>query len=348
MCRYRTGWTRGRMLVLVALLGVASPGWADFVEGLQAYMRGDDATAVQEFRVLAVQGNANAQFYLGVMYNDGRGVPQDYEQALHWYRRAAERGVAEAQLNLGVMYNAGRGVPQDYGQALHWFRRAAERGLASAQFNLGMMHEEGQGVPQDYALSLYWYRQAAAQGHAGAQNNLGVMHEHGQGVPQDYVNAYFLYNLAAARSPAGRERERAVRNRDRMAARLTPAQLAEAQARARAWHPALSPSYSSHPLDTGGVLPAKQQEADSQEGASAGRSLWDQLGLDEAAVGAASRQNMIRQVQQRLKKQGFNPGGIDGTLGPQTQQALRWFQNSKGLIATGVLDTKTLDALGVR
>jgi len=59
-------------------------------------------------------------------------------------------------------------------------------------------------------------------------------------------------------------------------------------------------------------------------------------------------ERFVRQVQERLQAAGFNPGVIDGTMGPQTQQALRWFQNAKGLLSTGNLDGPTLDALGIR
>jgi hypothetical protein len=67
-----------------------------------------------------------------------------------------------------------------------------------------------------------------------------------------------------------------------------------------------------------------------------------------APSSTSPRRDLIRQVQERLQAVGFNPGTIDGAMGPQTQQALRWFQNAKGLVATGDLDGPTLDALGVR
>ena len=66
------------------------------------------------------------------------------------------------------------------------------------------------------------------------------------------------------------------------------------------------------------------------------------------SLATSPRQTLIRQVQERLQAEGFNPGTIDGAMGPQTRDALRWFQNTKGLLATGELDEKTLDALGVR
>ncbi len=61
------------------------------------------------------------------MYDNGRGVPQDYAETLKWYRKAAEQGHASAQYNLGFMYDNGRGVPQDYVQAHVWFNLAASR-----------------------------------------------------------------------------------------------------------------------------------------------------------------------------------------------------------------------------
>ena len=87
---------------------------AGFDKGVAAYERGDYATALKEFRVLAEQGDATAQFILGVMYHDGRGVTQDYKEAVKWHRKAADQGNALAQFNLGVMY----------GKAAHPFTRA--------------------------------------------------------------------------------------------------------------------------------------------------------------------------------------------------------------------------------
>jgi len=75
---------------------------------------------------------------------------------------AAEQGQASAQYNLGVMYDNGQGVPQDYKEAVRWFRVAAEQGHASAQNNLGFMYSEGQGVPQDFIQAHLWYNLAAS------------------------------------------------------------------------------------------------------------------------------------------------------------------------------------------
>ncbi|MSP50530.1 MAG: sel1 repeat family protein, partial [Alphaproteobacteria bacterium] len=88
------------------------------------------------------------------------------------------------------------------------------------------------GVPQDYAEAVMWYRKAADQGEADAQTNLGINYANGQGVPQDYVQAHKWFNLAAAKGNIN-----AVKNRDIVAAKMTPAQIAEAQKLAREWKP---------------------------------------------------------------------------------------------------------------
>ena len=100
------------------------------------------------------------------------------KEAVKWSRKAAEQGDAEAQFNLGIMYHNGQGVPQDHAEAARWYRKAAEQGDADAQFNLGLMYHNGQGVPQDHAEAARWSRKAAEQGHAGAQFNLGVQVRH--------------------------------------------------------------------------------------------------------------------------------------------------------------------------
>ncbi len=95
--------------------------------GVAAYKLGAYATALREWHPLAKQGNAKAQYNLGLMYRKGQGVPQDDAEALQWWRKAAEQGITEAQYNLGLMYSNGRGVRQDYVQAYAWYDLAASR-----------------------------------------------------------------------------------------------------------------------------------------------------------------------------------------------------------------------------
>ena len=106
-----------RIVWAVLLLAASSSVAADFAAGWEAYIRGDYATALREWRPLAEQGDAEAQFNLGLMYANGEGVPEDDVQAAFWFRKAAEQGDAAAQNNLGVRYDNGEGVPEDYVQA---------------------------------------------------------------------------------------------------------------------------------------------------------------------------------------------------------------------------------------
>ncbi len=94
------------------------------------------------------------------------------------------------------MYYNGRGVMQDYYQALKWFRKAAEQGEARAQKYLGVMHKFGQSIPQNYEESVMWYRKSSEQGNIHAQLLLGDMYRLGYGVRQNYVKAHKWYNLA--------------------------------------------------------------------------------------------------------------------------------------------------------
>ncbi len=154
----------------------------------------------------------------------------DYAMAVREWRPLAEQGDAAAQSYLGNLYRTGQGVPQDYAEAERWYRRAVEQGNASAQFNLGVKYYNS--LPQDYAEAAKWFRKSANQGNADAQYNLGVIYDKGYGAPQDYVQAHMWYNLAEAQG-----RTAAAWNRGRVAKLMTPAQIAEAQRRARGWTP---------------------------------------------------------------------------------------------------------------
>jgi len=116
-------------MVLAFLMTLYSPVAAqDFQKGLAAAQAGDFATALQEWKPLAEAGNADAQYNLGVMYENGQGVPQDYKEAVKWYRLAAEQGHAKAQTNLGLMYEYGNGVLQDNTMAHMWYNIASANG----------------------------------------------------------------------------------------------------------------------------------------------------------------------------------------------------------------------------
>ena len=94
----------------------------------------------------------------------------NYKKAFEWYEKAAKQGLAGAQYNLGVMYHQGRGVDVNYKKAIEWYEKAAEQGYANAQYSLGAMYEIGDGVGQsDDSMAMRWYAEAAAQGDVDAQ-----------------------------------------------------------------------------------------------------------------------------------------------------------------------------------
>ena len=215
-----------RIIMAAVLAAFASAATAaDLDAGAAAYHRGDHAAALREFRPLAEQGDAQAQFWLGLMHAFGDGVPLDVAVSAAWYRKAAEQGHPDAQNNLGVMYDEGVGVSEDDREAAAWYRRAAEQGLAYAQSNLGYMYDDGVGVSEDDREAAAWYRRAAEQGLVYAQFRLGVMYDEGEGaLPEDDVLAYVWLNLAAAQGDY-----RAMEIRDRLRSRMTEDDVAEAE-----------------------------------------------------------------------------------------------------------------------
>ncbi len=124
------------LLALYAHQTLIPVAYAGFAEAVSAYERGDYVTAYKEMKPLAEQGNPAAQLNLGTMYSLGKGVPQDYAEAVTWYRKAAEQGNADAQYNLGLICIKGQGVLQDYVLGYMWFSLAASHGDVDAQKNI--------------------------------------------------------------------------------------------------------------------------------------------------------------------------------------------------------------------
>ncbi|MGI9296864.1 MAG: trypsin-like peptidase domain-containing protein [Gammaproteobacteria bacterium] len=162
----------------------------------------DDREAARWFRLAAEQGNAKAQFNLGNSYYNGEGVVTSKREAVRWYRLAAEQGNAKAQNNLGFAYNNGEGIPTDKREAVRWYRLAAEQGNVAAQNNLGFAYDNGEVVATDKREAVHWYRRAAEQGLAIAQVNLGIKYSVGEGVVVDNREAVRWFRLAAEQGNA--------------------------------------------------------------------------------------------------------------------------------------------------
>jgi TPR repeat protein len=161
----------------------------------------DSSETPQCIQKAAEQGDAEAQYNLGVCYANGQGVAKDEAEAVKWYRKAAEQNLALAQLGLAVCYGSGKGVAKDEGEAVKWYRKAAEQnGLAAvaAQIELFSMYDTGRGVPQDDVAAVEWIRKAAEQGCAVTQTLLGIFYANGHVVPQDLVQAHVWLSLGGA------------------------------------------------------------------------------------------------------------------------------------------------------
>jgi uncharacterized protein len=170
---------RGNLIIAAAMammLAVARPVEAqDFAKGESAYDSGDYATALQQWKPLAYNGNADAQTRVGFLFYKGLGVPKDHVAAANWYTLAAQQGYAPGQAKLGFMYDFGRGVKKSDRLAVQWYRRAADQGNAFAQLSLGKMYAVGRGVRRDDSLAYLWSYVAAEQGsEIGAKNRDSV------------------------------------------------------------------------------------------------------------------------------------------------------------------------------
>jgi hypothetical protein len=255
---------------LVLLITLAVPARAGVVEALKAIFSGDYVLAAEELRADAERGNAQAQVLLGRVQRDTRNPSRDFSEAFKWFQRAAEAGSAEGRYWMGVMAQRGEGTTKDIDQAVAWWRQAAEAGYARAMGVLASVYASGSDVEKDMAEAVRWARAGAAkhdmvsqsilgraymrgegglegdlgqflrwtqlaarQGERNAQFALGRLYLEGVGVPQDYVRAHLWLNLAASRGLS-----QSAKQRDEVAEKMTPQQLAEAQKLATAWRPA--------------------------------------------------------------------------------------------------------------
>lgn len=144
-----------------------------FSLGIKAYGAGDFDKAVEYFIPAAEGNDANAQYYLGWMYESGRGVPQDEEKAADWYQKAADQGNSGAQVSLGHMYYDGRGVlEKDLKEAARLFRLSAEQNNVNAMEWMGVCYERGHGVEKNLEEAIRWYRLALDKDSEYAKNAL--------------------------------------------------------------------------------------------------------------------------------------------------------------------------------
>lgn len=166
------------MLVIVWFAFAAHVVAGPLEDAVRTYDSGNYALAIDGFKGLATQGNAKAQFRLGMMYYHGQGVPEDEKLAVAWLIQAAKQGHIEAMFELGNAYlvgsQASRLVEEPDREAAIWFHEAARAGHAQAQYYLGLLFLAGNGVQQSRPNAELWFAKAAAQGHAEAKRAIQV------------------------------------------------------------------------------------------------------------------------------------------------------------------------------
>lgn len=191
----------------LALAGCALPQQSagPSIEQVRAELRaGNYAAAAPDLRVLADSGNARAQLLLGMMYDGGHGVAQDFGEARRLYELAAAQDHAPVFGLLGRMYEMGRGGSQDISKAVDLYERGIAAGDDWSAFARAFQYETGEGAEHNMAEAVRLYRMAAEQGHTRAITRLGILHMRGNGVEQDLAEARRLLEMAAPYSELAR------------------------------------------------------------------------------------------------------------------------------------------------
>ena len=204
----------------------------------KAFEREDFVEAFRLWSRVAATGSREAQFRLGQLYVEGKGVIANAPDAMAWYRRAAEQGHAEAQYQLSLLYQFGRAdfgpmtigewyrvasvedknaadsildilsphgltVERDEAEALRWTLAAAEQGLPAAQANAAIFYSRGGPCEVDYDEARNWFELAARAGNGEGEFGLGVLYANGYGVAADHAAAAEHFRKAAANNHDG-------------------------------------------------------------------------------------------------------------------------------------------------
>jgi uncharacterized protein len=204
----------GLFLTVGLMLFACAPSWA-----------ADSNDNISALERAAADGNAAAQTALGLRFQEGEGVSQDFEVARKWLAMAAATGVAEAQFGLGTLYFGGLGGERDIKQAVRWITAAADQGYGKAEGVLGILYARGEGVPQDAAAAVKWQHSGAEKGDGLSQLGLARSYQHGVGVARDLKQAYIWYALVAGNPDPTIDaelRESLVEEHDTIGAALSP------------------------------------------------------------------------------------------------------------------------------
>lgn len=156
----------------------------EFRLGMDFYQKQQFGKALDSFKKAADRGDVEAFLQLGLMYDFGRGICQNYTEAMRWYLKAAEKGEPRAMYLVGHMHEYGEGVPVDTNEAFDWYQKSARRGHASAQFEVGKVLTRSETDTQRFQEGIKWLQLAVGQCHTKAAELL-------QGVSRQPVDTSF-------------------------------------------------------------------------------------------------------------------------------------------------------------
>ena len=289
-----------------------SPADTILTSALEALPAG---AAPEALKAAAAAGNALALYEIGARFTDGRGVPVDLNAAAGWYQRAADLGHAPSQYRIANFYEKGSGVDRDLDAAKKWYQMAAEQGNASAMHNLAVLYATAGPAP-DYDNAAEWFIRAAEVGVRDSQVNLAILYARGDGVARDLEQSYKWFAIAANDG----DKDAAVK-RDEVFNALRPEQVESARAAVANWT-------------------AKEINPDAN--AVEVPASWDGETNETASV---DMKKAIRNIQAILNNNGLDAGEPDGVMGARTTAAIKAFQTSIGMEATGEINDRLVKEL---
>ncbi|MBI1326198.1 MAG: hypothetical protein GC136_00975 [Alphaproteobacteria bacterium] len=285
----------------------------------------------------AFAGKAEAQHDLATIYTAGlQDVAVDYKRAATLYEAAAYKDISNARYNLGVLYQQGLGVDKSIAKALDYYRSAALLGHPEARYNLGISHMEGTSNTYNPRIAAAYFELAAPKVTEAAYN-LGLIYENGLLGKAEPERAAMWYTLAARQgSPeANQALDQLARSMgisrdelEKLARSLADSypQISSVMDNNKAKAEAqVVPSNSANANDA--IAPSQQEKIE--------RILSETNPISVPSAIPAQRDNLVAQIQEQLKSQGFFKGSIDGIDGERTATAIRAYQKSNGLEITG-------------
>ncbi|MEM5500029.1 peptidoglycan-binding protein [Ahrensia kielensis] len=266
-------------------------------------------------REAAVNGDAKALYLVGDYYFGGVAGQSgnDLSKALEWYEKSADLGYAPAQYRIGNFYEKGFGGTRDLTKAKTWYQMAASQGNAAAMHNLAVLLANGPDGTPDFASATRWFQKAAELGVKDSQFNLGILSAQGNGIEQNLAESYKWFSIAAKTGDKD-----AATKRDEVAEALRPEQLEMARGAAELW---------------------KKKEMVEEANFVDIPDAWSTDAAQTAATGPelspAEMKKAVSNIQAILNKSGYDAGPVDGVMGGKTIEAIRAFQSTNGLKATG-------------